>query len=1155
MKLHKLNSRRVNGDSLDMLNLDYNRFYTLDKEGVNQALDYLGLSGELVNRFKSNLGDKTKIIILDISDIEDNVEDLFNGSQEDISRFHDEFTGERKDAIEGGLITYKWDHYMLFYLQESISRYQPDPKYYLYLMFNPEDKVFENRIDEVFSKKGLRIFNSNSMKYGSNSRQNNSVKIPQSTHPDGTSSSSYIIVDEMSPYAKVLKVFEDPSEPRLHGKFKVGEVFNAELFVDEIGYHYIRDENSACWYVIKEPEGFVSCAPLPGDGLSKGSRVYLGEANNGKGGMVSVVSGPYSSYEEASSRVPNSRFNKLNSRKINGKLYKENEVKWSPDGYPNQSLPALVLKSSAKNKYAKMLHRCVSEMDSDEFDWDSNPISEFYKDILGYIDMSKIDKAYDEGKLKEDFPFQVIKTIGEYDGDDFSDALRTFDIDGYVFYSFVAFEDEVNNFNKLHPELAVKVEKLPSNIKLNSRQSNSDKNEYSEFMDALSYVDSYYKDLATQSQPNPELSIIAIFTDKFLLQDVNNHKNLYIGDRYMGRELDKIRPFYGNIEDLIIGGINDDTLLGVNLDIASDTLKDFNRISKLLDEEFNKSEFRSAVGNANFVMVGIRDFIPIWCLGNPGFPDGSQVAESIKKSMTSDKYGPAYFNSRQSNSAPEIWNPIDVAVTKIFENSQYRTSENVSLTVQALFAALTQYFGDMNNLKKIFIDAVNGNNQYLNSRLHKLNSRKVNSTNLQIESTKNSCHVDFTPLIIKISGVDYKAEGAVSVYYQSSANALRTAQLSLSWAPSSKLQRMLKSKGVTDFRWCETQLFIPGYWGEGVKFNEEANQVFIDTLTNGVLTFDTLEDFRKGKCNELSKYYFDKSTQKLTLKSVNSRKHNSRYINAKHEFTGEGELTKDEESEIIEVFTELFDPSNPLDSYIKVINYFIKNWGINKPSAPLGKFKTIEEYADWTAEHRGTYPDLVGNIENFIVSDDNLVDYIEELPSEYNSRKCNSSSEFWIVSHPDKPTDESDVVWVGPYDSFEEAQNRLDESGLKSSYPETEDTYGTNISVMNSGELLKFAKKHMYPGATLANQAWDYYEFVRVNKDTYEYNSRKSNSREPKFKVYYTLKGESVINSFMNESDFEFWYHDMRSRYKDDFRVDSVYKQNTLGEYDEYFDY
>lgn len=199
-------------------------------------------------------------------------------------------------------------------------------------------------------------------------------------------------------------------------------------------------------------------------------------------------------------------------------------------------------------------------------------------------------------------------------------------------------------------------------------------------------------------------------------------------------------------------------------------------------------------------------------------------------------------NSRQSNSTPEIWDPIDVAVSKIFANSQDRTLENASLTVQALFAALSQYFSNFDALKQVFIDAVTGNNQYLNSRFSKINSRKYNS---------------------------------------------------------------------------------------------------------------------------------------------------------EHKFTGAGELTRDEEDEIIETLRDLWDNSNPLDSYIKVINYFIKNWGINKPLAPLGEFKNIEEYGDWVSKNRGTNPDLIGNIENFIASDDRTIDYIDQLPSEYNSRsnsrKCNSN--------------------------------------------------------------------------------------------------------------------------------------------------------------------
>jgi hypothetical protein len=191
------------------------------------------------------------------------------------------------------------------------------------------------------------------------------------------------------------------------------------------------------------------------------------------------------------------------------------------------------------------------------------------------------------------------------------------------------------------------------------------------------------------------------------------------------------------------------------------------------------------------------------------------------------------FNSRKCNSTPEIWDPIDVAVTKVFEKSQNRTLENVSLTVQALFAALNQYFPNLGDLKQVFIDAVSGNNQYLN--------------------------------------------------------------------------------------------------------------------------------FRSNKSN---------------------------------------------------------------------------------------------------------------------------------------SRKYNSSSKFWIVSHPDSPTDEGETVWVGPYESMDEAYDRFNESGLKSSYSETEDTYGTNISIMTTEELLPFAKNSMYPGSTLDRMAWDYYKFVRVNKDTYESNNSRSLTQE-----------------------------------------------------------
>lgn len=426
-----------------------------------------------------------------------------------------------------------------------------------------------------------------------------------------------------------------------------------------------RRMNSVNWYVIKEPDGFIGCAPLPGSELSKGDKAFLSEANNGKGGMVTIISGPYSSCEEAKDRVPNSR-------------------------------------QSNSDQYEDLYERLVSE-----------------------------------------FPNLTVTHEGDLE------------------------------------------------------------NGGEEFIEIFSSSDHKVADITIASGSN---------------------------------EFDPRRGYY------VIGFKG--------------------RQPKQSDD--------------------LRDII-------------SLVKDYFGESNNSRN---SRLNSRQSNSNPEIWESIDVAVSKIFVNSQDRTSENASLTVQALFAALSQYFPNLGGLKQVFIDAVNGNNQYLNSRFHK-----------------------------------------------------------------------------------------------------------------------------------------------------------------------------------------------------------------------------------------------------------------------NNFRRCNSSSKFWIVAHPDTPTDEGETVWVGPYDSRDEAYDRLNESGLKSSYPETEDTYGTNISIMTTEELLPFTERERRPGFSLDRMAWNFWDFVKLHQDTYGVNSCKSNSRihrlnsrEPEFRVYYTLNGDSVIKSFMNEADFEFWYHDVKSRH-DEFRIDSVYKHNTLGEYEEYFDY
>lgn len=118
------------------------------------------------------------------------------------------------------------------------------------------------------------------------------------------------------------------------------------------------------------------------------------------------------------------------------------------------------------------------------------------------------------------------------------------------------------------------------------------------------------------------------------------------------------------------------------------------------------------------------------------------------------------------------------------------------------------------------------------------------------------------------------------------------------------------------------------------------------------------------------------------------REYNSRKSNAVHKFTGSLELTDDEKSEVNETIKEFWDDSKPLESYIKVLNYFIKNWGINVKDIPTNQFKTIEDLMDWEGKNFGHVPSLIGNIENYIATE--LTDYVDQLPSQYNSRKSNS---------------------------------------------------------------------------------------------------------------------------------------------------------------------
>lgn len=112
--------------------------------------------------------------------------------------------------------------------------------------------------------------------------------------------------------------------------------------------------------------------------------------------------------------------------------------------------------------------------------------------------------------------------------------------------------------------------------------------------------------------------------------------------------------------------------------------------------------------------------------------------------------------------------------------------------------------------------------------------------------------------------------------------------------------------------------------------------------------------------------------------------------NSVHNFNGSPNLTDDEKSEVSETIEEFWDESKPLESYIKVLNYLIKNWGINVKDIPTNQFKTIEDLMDWESKNFGQVPSLIGNIENYIATE--LADYVDQLPSQYNSRKSNSSS-------------------------------------------------------------------------------------------------------------------------------------------------------------------
>lgn len=113
--------------------------------------------------------------------------------------------------------------------------------------------------------------------------------------------------------------------------------------------------------------------------------------------------------------------------------------------------------------------------------------------------------------------------------------------------------------------------------------------------------------------------------------------------------------------------------------------------------------------------------------------------------------------------------------------------------------------------------------------------------------------------------------------------------------------------------------------------------------------------------------------------------------NSVHNFTGSPYLTDDEKSEVSETIEEFWDESKPLESYIKVLNYLIKNWGINVKDIPTNQFKTIEDLMDWESKNFGQVPSLIGNIENYIATE--LADYVDQLPSQYNSRQSNSISE------------------------------------------------------------------------------------------------------------------------------------------------------------------
>ena len=208
-------------------------------------------------------------------------------------------------------------------------------------------------------------------------------------------------------------------------------------------------------------------APVPGDEDYADEDDYdfiakqIGYGNLSGTEYDSVIQACKDAYEDYVEGKNSRSMNAKQSMPTKAQLKKE--YGGDPDSWPIDYM--LVIEDSAKKEYAKAVKDFLAGNDAEIPPKTS---------VIGVINLSGIDEALDSDKL-DDFPFGTNRYLNP-DSDYYMQERCRFqwEFGDYIVMAGVAYEGEVAKFNKKHPDLAVTIEKLPSDFKFtNSRSMNS----------------------------------------------------------------------------------------------------------------------------------------------------------------------------------------------------------------------------------------------------------------------------------------------------------------------------------------------------------------------------------------------------------------------------------------------------------------------------------------------------------------------------------------------------------------------------------------------------------------------------------------------------------------------------------------------------------